>query len=420
MSEIREFVFNKPIFETHEHLCNFQEFDEGRTEHLEDRGFRDFLSYAKDDMQTAAGIEHDLLKDNPDDKTFFKMWEHVRTTGYGQAVHLGIQKLFNQTLTLESSESITDQVLEFMKDRSAKEIFEVIYRKANIVGAIVDRYEDSYKDLTVFSGNNYPPFFKQTLRLDAFINIDSLEKIQGLEKDFKTSITTLPELLNVIHTHTEKANQTGNMAAFKIAVAYQRNLQFEKPPQETAVKIFDRLRVGKEIEVTPLQDFIAHYIIQLAEEFKKPLQIHTGHLAGPWHDIRNSNPSDLIPLFQHYKNVRFDIFHAGWPYSDIMGSIAKNFPNVWLDMCWAWAMNPIQMERTLDEWLACVPSNKIFGFGGDTRNPFSIIGYAEQTRNGIANVLEKKVSTGEYDLETAQFVAERILHKNAEEFFDAV
>ncbi len=75
------------------------------------------------------------------------------------------------------------------------------------------------------------------------------------------------------------------------------------------------------------------------------------------------------------------------------------------------------MERTLNEWLTCVPCNKIFAFGADVWSPFPMIGYAIQTRNGIANVLEKKINSGEYDLNTAKFVAERIMHKNAEEFY---
>ena len=91
--------------------------------------------------------------------------------------------------------------------------------------------------------------------------------------------------------------------------------------------------------------------------------------------------------------------------------------NVWIDLCWAWSMNPVQMERILDEWLSCVPSNKILGFGADTNSPFPVVGYAHQARNGIANVMEKKIDTGEYDLTTARFVARRIMHENAREVF---
>ena len=148
-----------------------------------------------------------------------------------------------------------------------------------------------------------------------------------------------------------------------------------------------------------------------------PVQIHTGYLAGNWGDIRWGDPAPLVPIFQNYRNVRFDLFHAGWPYSDFIGAVAKEFPNVWIDLCWAWAMNPVQMERVLDEWLSCVPSNKIFGFGADTLSPFPVVGYAHQARNGIANVMEKKLNTGEYDLETAKFVTRRIMHENAREVF---
>jgi len=417
MSEIREFVLNEPLFETHEHMMDLGKFEHLRTNELEGRGFRDFLSYANGDINTAAGIDSDVFENDRDNSAFFKLWEHVRTTGYGQAVNLGTQKLFDLPLTKETAGQITERLQEFIKDKSAKEVFETIYEKVNVIGAVCDRNDIAYKDLNHFSGDNYPSFFKQALRLDTYIYIDSKDKISEFEGIFGTSITTLKDLLDLIHNHANMANQTGNMAAFKMGIAYQRNLRFENSSFEMANQVFDDLLTDKSPDLTPLQDYIAHHVIQLAEEFERPLQIHTGHLAGNWHDVRNSNPSDLIPLFQRYPKVRFDVFHASWPFSELIGSVAKSFPNVWLDMCWAWAMNPVQMERTLDEWLACVPNNKIFGFGGDTWNPFSMIGYAEQARHGIANVLEKKVSTGEYDLNTAQFVAERLMHKNAGEFF---
>jgi len=115
--------------------------------------------------------------------------------------------------------------------------------------------------------------------------------------------------------------------------------------------------------------------------------------------------------------VRFDLFHACWPYSEIAGTMGKEFPNVYLDMCWAWAMNPLQMERILDEWLSGVPNNRIFAYGGDTGSPFPMVGYALQAREGIARVLEAKVERGEYDEATAEMVARRIMNANARELY---
>ena len=38
-------------------------------------------------------------------------------------------------------------------------------------------------------------------------------------------------------------------------------------------------------------------------------------------------------------------------------------------------------------------------------------------RIGIANVLEKKINSGEYNQATAEFVARRVMHENAEDFY---
>ena len=144
---------------------------------------------------------------------------------------------------------------------------------------------------------------------------------------------------------------------------------------------------------------------------------HTGYLAGTFGDLRRGDPAGLVPVLQKYPDVRFDLFHAAWPWSEFIGAVGKEFPNVWLDMCWMWAVNPVQAQRVLDEWLSAVPCNKIFGFGADTGSPFGLIGYALQARNGIASVLEGKISRGEYDKKTAEFVARRIMNENARELF---
>ena len=47
-----------------------------------------------------------------------------------------------------------------------------------------------------------------------------------------------------------------------------------------------------------------------------------------------------------------------------------------------------------------------------------MLGYAIQARNGIANVLERKVRRKEFDTKTAEFVAKRIISQNALEFFN--
>ena len=274
-------------------------------------------------------------------------------------------------------------------------------------------------DIEFISQKNYPDFFRSALRFgrEKVLTITSQEQIQDLEIEFNSSLESLSDLDKLFDQHTQKAYETGKLAAVKIAVAYSRKLDFEDVSFSEADKIFTAIRQGGYTNPKPLHDYLIHKIIQRAESINIPVQIHTGHQAGNWQDVRFADPEHLIPVFQKYRTVKFDIFHAGWPFSEILGSIGKEFPNVWLDMCWAWAMNPVQMERILDEWLATVPCNKIFAFGADTGSPFMMLGYATQARHGIANVMDRKVRRQEFDTKTAEFVARRIMNQNALEFF---
>jgi predicted TIM-barrel fold metal-dependent hydrolase len=200
-------------------------------------------------------------------------------------------------------------------------------------------------------------------------------------------------------------------------MAYQGPLCFDNSSQAAAEPVFEDVLQGRVVDRAPLTGYLFHRFVQRARELGLPVQVHTGYLAGNWGSPAQGDPTPLIPVLQRYRDVRFDLFHAGWPYHDLMACIGKAFPNVYLDLCWAWSMNPAAMERALEDWLAAVPHNRILGYGGDTGMPFAMVGYAAQARDGIARVLERKVDRGDYDLATAQQAARRILHENARELY---
>ena len=409
MSTLREFIEIEPLFDTHEHQAGF-------SQNWSEKTYEEFIDneYATADMSTAGG---DF---KPGDSAHnFSIWKFVRTTGYGQAANLATEKLLKIPFREENAGKITEAIQNFVREKTGAEIYQELYRLANVKWVINDVEGPNITDLEFISQKHYPDFFRSALRYgrEKTLTITSEEQIQDLEKEFDTSISSVSVLDEFFDDHTQKAYETGNLAAVKIAVAYARKLDFEDAAFSEADKIFSAIRRGRKINPKPLHDYLIHKIIQRAGSINIPVQIHTGHQAGNWQDVRFADPAHLIPVFQKYRSVNFDIFHAGWPFSEILGSIGKEFPNVWLDMCWAWAMNPVQMERILDEWLATVPCNKIFAFGADTGSPFMMLGYATQARQGIANVMERKVRRKEFDTQTAQFVARRIMNQNALEFF---
>ena len=137
-----------------------------------------------------------------------------------------------------------------------------------------------------------------------------------------------------------------------------------------------------------------HHLIRLAEAHQVPVQIHTGLHAGNANFITNSNPTGLTNLFYLYPRVKFDLFHISYPYQGELSVLAKLFPNVHADFCWAHIISPAVSRRTMHEFLETIPANKIFGFGGDYRYPELSHAHAKMARRNIAQTLAEKVEEG--------------------------
>lgn len=61
----------------------------------------------------------------------------------------------------------------------------------------------------------------------------------------------------------------------------------------------------------------------------------------------------IVPYLNVTRNTGYrrilDIFHIGYPYQNVVGALAKMFPNVWIDMCRAHAISPEASVRAIFE-----------------------------------------------------------------------
>jgi hypothetical protein len=301
--------------------------------------------------------------------------------------------------------------------RTGRQILEHLFTKAGIRWAVCDEWWTSPTAILYFTGAEHPDSFGHALRYDKVIGLTKRTEVFEVEAALGCSIQTLRDLDRALDAHAEKARAAGRLAAMKTAIAYSRRLSFGDASFGDAERVFDRIMQGTVVDAAPLADHLFHGLVQRARDLDLPVQVHTGSPSHSRDDPTHGDPTGLVPVIQRYPTVKFDLFHAGWPYCELMGAIGKSFPNVWLDLCWAWAVSPASMERTLDEWLGAVPNNKILGFGGDTGTPYPTAGYAMQARRGIASVLERKLQRGEYDEPTARLVADRLLYQNACELY---
>ena len=426
---IRGFVMAQPLFDAHEHLTTLPEFAEtGLT-------LEAMAGYANADIVTARGPRQpgDPPPPKADDpefpRYFFDAWENTRNTGYCQAVERACKDIFGVEFSLEDHEALRRRIEEIVSPDPKKWYMDTLQNKAKVKWAI----KDSINMPEQVGDGLYPDSVRVNYRDDPLLCIRSRDDISEREERWKRSIHSLDDLLDGLNQSISDCLATGKVTCFKIGLAYQRNLMFEKAARADAERAFNRLMVPgpgethnrdasivsprrSSDEMRPLHDFLTHQYIRRATDERLPIQIHTGYLAGNWNQMANVNPLQLTSLFLTYPRTRFDLFHSGWPYQEIMAALGKHYPNVWVNMAWSWAMNPISMERALDTFLDAVPHNKVFAFGADTVTPFTTYAYAQQAREGIARVLERRIARGDMDEALARTVARAIMLENGEEF----
>lgn len=425
MSTIRDYVLSHPLFCHHDHHANYAEFDARRDGY----DYVSLLGYADADLIVAEGARPPA--GDLDRERIARLWPSVRITGYGRAVSLGCRALFGLEYEPANFDALTAALQEAIRGRSAAEVYDdFVHRRADNVWTINDGITP-FSDPAVFDPTLLPDSYRSVFRMDSLLDMVDAGPIQDLQDFTGRAIYTLDDLTAALNAAIDRVRDQGRLAAIKIGMAYGRDLTVTDPTHHEAELAFNAIRSRKlayggrqqnngavdAAAARPLGDYLFHALMQRAHAENLPVQIHTGYLAGVRGALAGTRAMNLLPVIEKYRTVRFDLFHASWPWTSEMGAIGKNYPNVWLDMCWAWTMNPAQSERALSEWLDAVPFTKIFGYGADSGVPWMNVGYSLQARQGMANVLEHKVERGEMSTVTACEVADRIMLDNGVEFY---
>ena len=110
--------------------------------------------------------------------------------------------------------------------------------------------------------------------------------------------------------------------------------------------------------------------------------------------------------------------HISYPYDAELLAIAKRFPNAYVDLCWAWSIDPVTSGEFVRRFLHTAPINKLFGFGDDTRTPTMAYGYAVQMRRWLTRTLEAEVADGLLTTTQAMDIATQLLRSNQQACFN--
>jgi uncharacterized protein len=263
--------------------------------------------------------------------------------------------------------------------------------------------------------------FRATLRLDHFLMFPEAARI--VEPAFGVTINSLADWEDALDKAVQQARDK-RFVSIKAAIAYNRTLDFKPVERSEAEAQFSEAkeRKGKSTSVDwsrnkPLQDYMFGRIADACARYELPLQIHTGFFYDTGRNVTQADPALLIPFIIRHKATRFVLMHGGYPYGGSLLAMAKNLPNVTLDMCWMYVISPAFAARFLDEAIETVPADKILAFGGDYQVAEGAYAHAVLCREVVSRVLADKAAAGYWSEEEALRFARAVLRENALKVF---
>ena len=410
LTDLAHYIQETPLCDTHEHLNKEQEYVENGPDILQSL----FNNYVLADLvvagATQAAVDALVDKSNPDIRGRFAAvapaWQAAQHTGYGEAVRIIARELYDLA-------EITPETLEAAQDKHAAlawpgQRLKLLKEKANLDHTQTDDF--CWPCLPDPSG---PDFFFYDLSWVSFCS--GTPDWPALAEETNITVRDLTTLRQGMERLFEKYAPTA--IAIKAQHAYNRTLRWQKrSDREAALALAAYLHdpaTFSEADRLCLGDWCWARGVELGIAYDLPFKLHTGYYAGhsrmPVDYIRSGH---LCPLLAEYPQARFVLMHIAYPYSHELIALAKHYPNVYPDLCWAWSIDPYSARDFVRRYIHAAPANKLFIFGGDTRWPSGALAYAHQARAWLTRALQGEVDEGLLSEQEAIALARRFMRDN--------
>ncbi len=410
--ELLEFLRTVPVIDTHEHL-------EGELHQPSINALHDYTRHYFNCDLISAGLDPKVIPRLADPtidsltkwKWLEKSWENCRLTGYGRMLDLAVQRLYN----VPRVDATTIEQIE-----AGYRALRLTPRYSHKIMQEICGIRHCVNNIWHMNGDTEDGFYWFVTQADPWIVADT----SSWSQDQKAGLNTIDDWMDRCITALNDDFEMRGAKGIKLGIAYRRSLKFVEASKMAAQAGYETLLKGQAAlypdKIRDMQDYILHGIMSWANDNHKLVQIHTGYQEGNGGMLPNTDPSLLINLFLLYPNIRFDLFHIGYPYQNIMGALGKQFPNVYINLCWSHILSPVATIRALEEWLLCVPVNKIFAFGGDCLFFDGVIGHLELALRGVARALATHVDAGTIEIERAKEIGRMLFYDNPAQCYGMV
>lgn len=414
VSSIHEEINKIRIIDGHEHIDPMEIRQKNKVD------FFGLLHYLESDLIT-AGMQRGILSGNSplsvEEKAeeFLLYYQKTKNTTYARLFKTAVEDLYGMDdWSVHGILALNEKVLAATNDVTWYQ--KVLSEKSGIDLAIT----------LPFTTNVDFSLFRPVMFLDYAFKLRTNKDVQVIERHTGVNVHTFQEYLHAVDALLNKFVKEGMVAA-KLGHAYWRTLKTVKPTFYEAEKCFNTLLSSiidepmSQKESVILQDYLIHHIIQCSINYELPIQIHTGHhetsVSGNGNIITNSKVTDLVPLLAAYPEANFVLLHCGIPYHQEYLTIVKNYPNVYADFTWVYAISPTIAKQILHQMIEMVPQNKIFGFGGDYNVIEGTYAHQKLARKIVGDVLVEKVQDQMLTEKEAIEFARRIFRDNLIELY---
>jgi len=420
-TELLSEISKMPVIDTHEHLPIAEGERDRNTDVL-----KEYLTHYMSSDLKSAGLSEAAFARVIDPtgpllerwKLVEPYWEASRHTGYGRALDISVRGIYGiDGVNRQTLPALNEA---FLRSLAPGHFHRVLKDLCGIRTSLLDAWSEGFECDRAFFRRVWQPQRYVFAEESAAKCLSAVERLSGVR------IRSLDDWMEALSCEASDACAAG-VVAMKMWIAYFRPLRFEDVKYATANAEFGAMlrswekggRRGDAVFQFPpaSQDFMMHQVLRLAAEKHLTIQFHTGTFEGNGNTLANGDPVLMTNLFLRHPNVRFDVFHMGYPYYASVSALCKMFPNVFIDMCWAHIISPAASRQALSDFLDAVPYTKISAFGGDYGFVDGVYGHLALARENVSRVLASKVRERAFDSERALRIARALFYENPVRIF---
>ena len=270
--KLRESLEGVPVIDTHEHLPHVESARDRDTDVLK----KYLLHYMNSDLRS-AGLSRGKLERAMDPavpvlnrwELVEPYWESSRHAGYARALDRSARGVYG--IDRIDGSTIEELNRKFVNSLSPGHFKKVLQDLCNIETSLLDSEESPME--------SDPVFFRSVYRIDRLVLPRLIKDIERVETLSGISATSLDAYLRACGKVLRSAASKG-VAAYKIALAYERSLFFDRWSRGEAERGFYNLLKQKHIP-----EWVTASVVP-----DLPVQVHTGIHEGSGNYIANSNP----------------------------------------------------------------------------------------------------------------------------------